>query len=215
MGRLSGPAQEVHDILGHLGLGAWSAILIVNKTVGVQRVGHSDEASWVVWIVVKAITSFDASWRISVAKEQGEDVVNTLVLCSRVHAQIWRVGTAVGITGSLLVWVRRWESIHEDGRSSEHLTLVIWPVDDIIAGSKLLHALLRKHMIHEMPKVKLLHGVASGAHLAVDLIAAADAGDLVAVENGLDPERIARRVGWVLVLTACWCSVGGEEGCSA
>mmetsp|Transcript_57644 Transcript_57644/g.126299 ORF Transcript_57644/g.126299 Transcript_57644/m.126299 type:complete len:231 (-) Transcript_57644:69-761(-) len=200
MARLGGPAQEVHDILGHLGLGARSAVLVVDQTIRVERRRHADEATREVGVVVEPVTDREAGGRVTVAHQHGEDVVDTLVLGGGVDRQIRGEGTTVRISGGLLVGVRRRESIDQEPRSGEHLALVVGSIDDVDLGGKLLHSLLRIDLADQVPEMQLVHGMAGSADLPVDLVSSAHARNLVGVEDGLDPERIARGVGGILVL---------------
>mmetsp|Transcript_4451 Transcript_4451/g.10578 ORF Transcript_4451/g.10578 Transcript_4451/m.10578 type:complete len:231 (+) Transcript_4451:540-1232(+) len=200
MARLGGPAQEVHDILGHLGLGARSAVLVVDQTIRVERRRHADEATREVGVVVEPVTDREAGGRVTVAHQHGEDVVNALVLGGGVDGQVRREGATVSVAGRLLVGVGGWEGIHQQSRSGEHLTLVVGSVDNIDLGGELLHSLFRVDLADQVPEVQLVHSVAGGADLSVDLVSSADARNLMCVEDGLDPERVTRGVGGILVL---------------
>merc|ERR1740130_583097 len=161
---------------------------------------HADEASWEVGVVVEAITDLDARWRVAVADQESEDVVDTLVLGGGVHREVWGKGSTIGIACGLLVWVGSWESIGQDAWTLEHLALVVGPICDVHLGRKLLQVLLGVDLVHEVTEVQLLHGVASGTDLTVNLVAAAAAWDVHGVEDGLEEEGVARRMGRILVV---------------
>jgi hypothetical protein len=70
----------------------------------------------------------DARGRVTVAREQREDVVLAIVSATRNEREVGRVGAAVGVTSGLLVRVRRGEGVEEPAWSREHLALVVRPV---------------------------------------------------------------------------------------
>lgn len=72
--RLSSPRQEGNNVLGHLGSGGGSTVLIFNKTVK-QNTSHGNSATREVRVVVQTFTDFDTSWGIHVTSKEGEDVV--------------------------------------------------------------------------------------------------------------------------------------------
>mmetsp|Transcript_24356 Transcript_24356/g.57253 ORF Transcript_24356/g.57253 Transcript_24356/m.57253 type:complete len:215 (-) Transcript_24356:13-657(-) len=177
-----------------------------------QWAGHADQASRKVHVVVQPVTDLNAGRRITVSKQQCEDVVQALVLRSGVDRQVWWVGTSVRVARRLLVGVRRGESINQNARASEHLSLVIGTINDVVGRCNLLHALLRQNKVDQVAEVKLLHRVARGADLPVDFIAATDGWNLVGMEDRLDPERIARRMRRILVIAAARVSHGHSQG---
>ena len=64
--------------------------------------------------------------------------------------------------GLVVMWVRL-------DRATTCPTLIVWAIDNVIARCELLHALLWVDLVDEVAEMELLHGMASGADLAVDL----------------------------------------------
>ena len=72
--RLSSPAEEDGDILGHLGGGGGGAVLVLDQAI-VQDTGHTNGSTGEVRVEVKTLTDLNTSWGILVTGQEGEDVV--------------------------------------------------------------------------------------------------------------------------------------------
>jgi len=130
------------------------------------------------------------------------------------HLHAWRLYKQTGLEGGHHHWhtelpphLDKAKGKHEDPRPREHFSLVIRTVDHIIGGCDLFHAFLGEHLVDQVSEVQLLHGVACCAHLTVHFITSTHTRDVMTVEDGLEPERIARWVRWVLVLASAHCWV--------
>mmetsp|Transcript_118771 Transcript_118771/g.185428 ORF Transcript_118771/g.185428 Transcript_118771/m.185428 type:complete len:205 (-) Transcript_118771:114-728(-) len=200
MRRLGCPSKEDDNILRHLRPRARCAILVFDEAIRVQWWRHTDETAREVGVVIQTSPNVNSIRWITVAIEKCENVVNTLVLGGRVYREVRRVRSAICIPCSLLVRIWRWKGIGENPWTLEHLALVVGAICDIIHRRDLLHALLWINLVDEVPKMKLVHGVASGTHLPINFVAAAHAWNVHSVEDRLKPKGIARRMWWILVI---------------
>ena len=65
-----------------------------------------------------------AGRRVAVAQQQGHDVVVPIVPGLGDEAQVWGVGSAVGIAGTLLIGVRPWERVAEPACPGEVFSIL-------------------------------------------------------------------------------------------
>ena len=70
----------------------------------------------------------DTGWRVSVAQQEGENVVLSVVASLGDEAEIRGVGTAVGISGSLFIGVWPGKRVTQATRPRVVLSLIIWPI---------------------------------------------------------------------------------------
>lgn len=94
---------------------------------------HADGTAREVRIEVLALTQYNARWRLSVAGQQGENVVLAAVARGRNVAQIGRIGAIVGRTGCLLVRIGAGEVVGQLAGPLEVVALVVGPVFDLVA----------------------------------------------------------------------------------
>ena len=73
----------------------------------------------------------DASWRLVVAQEKGEHIVRAVVAGLGDKGEVWRVGSAIGVSSSLLIGVGAGQGVTQLAGSGKHLTLVIGAVLDL------------------------------------------------------------------------------------
>ncbi|GIX64590.1 39S ribosomal protein L4 [Babesia caballi] len=194
------PRDEAHNVLGHLGDRGWGPVLVVDHAV-LQRRRHGDGAAREVVVEIEALTQLNPLWGVTVASKQREQVVGAGLAGGGHEREVGGNGAAVGEARGLGVGVGRWERVGQNAGPHVHLPLVVGAVLNLVLLGDLLGALLRVHFVGEVAEPQVLHGVASGADLAIDLVAPADAADVVAVEGALEPEGVVGRPGRVDVGT--------------
>lgn len=103
---LSGPVEELNNILGHLGGGGGGAVLVLDKAV-VKDTGHGDTGTREVGVEVEARGDDGARRRLlGVTSQKGEDVVAATVSGLGDERKIRGQGTVVGGAAGLVVLVR-------------------------------------------------------------------------------------------------------------
>mmetsp|Transcript_38253 Transcript_38253/g.68600 ORF Transcript_38253/g.68600 Transcript_38253/m.68600 type:complete len:248 (+) Transcript_38253:154-897(+) len=171
--RLGSPSQESRYILGLLRLGGRGAVLVLHTAIR-QHLGHRNGAAGEVGVVVEPLTDADASRGVTVAEQQGEDVVLAVVtgLCD--EAEVRGIGAAVGVAGVRLIHVGRGQLVGQLAGAIEHLALVVGAVLHLNLRRHRLGLLLRVAHAYQLAEVNEVQAMASGTHLSVHLMATAD-----------------------------------------
>jgi hypothetical protein len=123
------PLQEGGDVLGQLTGSSWSSVGVLHGLV-VEGLSHANGTAGEVWVVVLSLAQHDASWWVTVAGQEGEDVVLATVTGRHDPAEIWWVGAVVGSTRRFLVGVGAGEVVGELARSHVVLSSFIGSVLD-------------------------------------------------------------------------------------
>jgi hypothetical protein len=181
---LGSPAEEVADVLGHLGDGRGGAVLVLDQAVGERR-GHGEDAALEVRVPELAglqgrhpVGDAEGVFPV-VAGEQREDVVDTtkgdvLADTEGDGAEIRRLGAVVGELGGLGVGVGEGKPVGGLALAEVELALRVGDgVHDLLLGGELLDLLLG-HEGLEVVEGQALEGMARREDLGVDLAAAAD-----------------------------------------
>jgi len=100
--RLSSPPEEGADILGALAGSGRRTIFILQDLV-VEGLGHADGATREVGVVVQALPHGDACRGVTVARQQGKNVVLSAVPGLHNVAGVRGKSTSIGSAGSLSV----------------------------------------------------------------------------------------------------------------
>ena len=107
----------------------------------------------------------DASGRLTVSQEEGEDVVLAVVAGLGDEAQVGRVGAAVGVAGVGFVHVGGRELVGQLAGALKHLALVVGAVWDLDLCGHGLGLVLAVADAHEVAVVDEVDAVAGSAHL--------------------------------------------------
>ena len=76
-------------------------------------------------------THANSSWGLVVAQEEGEHIVRAIMAGLGDEGQIWRIGSAISVSGRLLVGVGAGQGVAQLARSGETFSLVIRAVLDL------------------------------------------------------------------------------------
>lgn len=177
------PVEELDNILGHLGGGSRSAIVVLHKTV-IQHTGHGNASTREVGVEVQARLHDSTGRRlIRVASQQGEDVVAATVAGLDHKRKIRRQSTIVGGAGGLVILVGRRQVVGKLAGTLLNLTLVVrLGVVLVLLGETL--GLVHGHDVaNQGPVGDTLERVAGSAHLTVDLETAAKRAMIVSLEG--------------------------------
>lgn len=211
MSGIGSPSHEHDEIVGHLGHGSRSSIFKLDLTI-LQWRGHRDGASGHVGVVVQTGSQFDTRGGLTISVEKREHVLGTVMLTGRIEGQIRGQRTAVRVAGRFLVGVRVRERIRQNARSLKHFTFIVGTIRDIIGGGDLLNAAFRQDLIDKMTEMNLLHGMARGADLTVDLIATASSRNVVGVTIRLEVEGIFGKMGRIFVSAGYEATTANDTG---
>lgn len=196
--RLGSPGQEGSDILGHLGGGGGSAVLVLDNTVE-QSSGHTNASSGEVGVVVHSGGEHDAGRRlVGVAGQQSKNVVGTSVSGLGNEGQIRGKSSLIGGSGSLLVRVGAGNVVGELSGSLSGVTLIIGLVVILELLSESLGLIGGVGHAHEVSPGDSVQRVAGGADLLVDLVASSQRGVVKGGEHAVLGPGVLRWVETVL-----------------
>lgn len=112
----------------------------------------------------------DASRWLSVPQKQSKDIVVAIVPGLGYQAQVWRVGTTIGIPSCLFISVRPGQWVCQPAWSFKVLTLLIGAICDLNLSSQFLGFILSVADPDKVTEVDLLYTVACCTYLLVDLM---------------------------------------------
>lgn len=188
---LSGPVEELDNILGHLRGGGRGAVLVLDKAV-VKNTGHGDTGTGEVRVEVEARGNDSAGRRLlRVTGQKGEDVVAATVSGLGNERKIRGQSTVVGGAGSLVVLVRVGNVVGKLAGALLDLTLVVGLGVVLVLLSKGLGLVDSHHGADKCAPWDTGERVARGADLTVDLETTAESG----VVEGLEVLLVLPRVG--------------------
>ena len=165
-----GPGEEHGDILSQLRCIVWSAIFEVNHFV-VQGTRHADCAAGEVRVVVETLSYRDASRRVGVSQEEGEDIVLLSVSGTNDARQIWRIGAGICLASGFFVGIGTWHGVCKLTRPHEVLSVIIRPVSVLILGCHVLGFLLGMSHTNQIAPMDVVHRMTSSTDLSIDLVA--------------------------------------------
>lgn len=110
--RLSSPAEEDGDILGHLRGCCGGAILIFNQAI-VQDTGHTNGTTREVRVEVESLTDFNTRWGILVASQERIDIVLKIIATAITRGNSIR---SIATSLSLTTWM-----VQNQNRGKLHL----------------------------------------------------------------------------------------------
>ena len=191
--RLSGPAEESDNVLGHLRSGSRSTVIILDQTVK-ENTGHGDGTTGEEGVVVHALTDFNASRGVDVTSEKGKDIISTTVTGLDDQAKVGRKSTTIAGSGSLLVRVRSGEVVGKLSGALEHLALSVRSVgilDFLSHSADLVHGMGDTNKVAPGNAVKRVAGCAD---FAVNLVSSSDACVIKRVEEAFVGPGVSRGV---------------------
>ncbi len=110
------------------------------------------------------------SWWLSVAQQQGKDIVSTIVagLCD--ETQVWGICASIGISSSLLIPIWSWQWVCKSSRSFIVLPFLVRTICHLDLTSHLLDFILSVSYPNQVSEMDLLNAVASCADLLIYLM---------------------------------------------
>jgi hypothetical protein len=188
---LSGPVEELNNILGHLGGGGSGAVLVLDKAV-VKDTGHGNTGTGEVGVEVEARGDDGAGRRLlRVTGQKGEDVVAATVSGLGDERKIRGQSTVVGGAGGLVVLVRVGDVVGKLAGALLDLALIVGLGVVLVLLSKGLGLVDGHHGADKCAPRDTGERVARGADLTVDLETTAESG----VVEGLEVLLVLPRVG--------------------
>jgi hypothetical protein len=188
---LSGPVEELDNILGHLGSGGDSSVLVLDETV-VENTSHRNTSAGEVRVEVEARGNDGAGGRLlGVTSQKGEDVVAATVTGLGDERKIRGQGTIVGGAGSLVVLVGIGNVVGKLAGALLELALVVGLSVVLVLLGKSLGLVDGHHGTDKCAPWDTRQRVARGANLTVDLETTAESG----VVEGLEVLLVLPRVG--------------------
>lgn len=188
---LSGPVEELDNILGHLRGGGSGAVLVLDKAV-VKDTSHGNTGTGEVRVEVEARGDDGASrGLLRVTGKKGEDVVAATVSGLGDERKIRGQSTVVGGAGSLVVLVGVGDVVGKLAGALLDLALIVGLGVVLVLLSKGLGLVDGHHGADKCAPWDTGERVARGADLAVDLETTAESG----VVEGLEVLLVLPRVG--------------------
>jgi hypothetical protein len=179
---LSGPVEELDNILGHLGSGGDSAVLVLDETV-VENTSHCNTSAREVRVEVEAGGNDGAGGRLlGVTSQKGEDVVAATVTSLGDERKIRGQGTVVGGAGSLVVLVGVGDVVGKLAGTLLELTLVVRLSVVLVLLGKSLGLVDGHHGADKCAPWDTRERVARGANLTVYLETTAESGVVEGLE---------------------------------
>jgi hypothetical protein len=188
---LSGPVEELDNILGHLRGGGGGAVLVLDKAV-VENTGHGDTSTGEVRVEVEARGDDGARRRLlRVTGQKREDVVAATVAGLGDERKIRGQGTVVGGAAGLVVLVRVGDVVGKLAGALLDLTLIVRLGVVLVLLGEGLGLVDGHHGADKCAPWDTGERVARGANLTVDLETTAESG----VIEGLEVLLVLPRVG--------------------